>query len=101
MPIKKSSKKDVLRIERNTAINRAGKSKAKTAEKKAFDSINLGDEIKAQEDVKSAEKQLQTQATKKILQRKAASRRISRLVQEFKKKFGKTDPSKEKAATAA
>ena len=86
MPIIKSSIKDVRRIKRRTARNRA----AKTALRTAIKNVRTApDAEKAKSALRKAVKALDTACTRGIIHRNTASRNKSRLSAFVQKKFGK------------
>ncbi|MCU0315593.1 MAG: 30S ribosomal protein S20 [Fimbriimonadaceae bacterium] len=77
----KSSKKDVRRIEKKTATNKATKTALKTFIKKARVSTAKGaDEATTQESIRLACKALDKAAQKGVIHKNQAARRKSRLV---------------------
>lgn len=74
----KSSKKRILVTEKKRRVNVARKSATKTAVKKAVKAIAGGDKSLAMTELKNAESKL-AKAAKKVMPKKRASRKISRL----------------------
>lgn len=75
----KSAKKRVKVIAKKTANNKIRKSIVKTAEKRFLEAIEAGDKELALERFKIAEKAIDKAATKNILHKNAAARKVSRL----------------------
>lgn len=79
----KSAKKRIKVIDKKTARNRRVKDHVKTA-LKAFDTaLESGDFDAASEKLRVAEKKLMQAAAKGTLNKKAASRKVSRLAKRF------------------
>ena len=74
-----SAKKRVRQSERRTEINRDRRSSIRTSIKKVEETIASGDKGAAQAALKSAEPEIMRGATKGILHKNTASRKISRL----------------------
>jgi small subunit ribosomal protein S20 len=79
----KSAKKRTKTIAKKTANNRIRKSVIKTAEKRFFEAIEAGDKELALERFKQAEKAIDKAATKNILHKNAAARKVSRLAKQL------------------
>jgi small subunit ribosomal protein S20 len=75
----KSSKKRIVRNDRAAKVNRNRLSALRTAVKKVEVAIASGDATAAKAALKAARPQLQRNAAKKIVTKKAASRKVSRL----------------------
>jgi len=74
----KSSKKDILKIERNRQRNQSIKSRLKTLRSKAIVAVDT-DVANSGESVKAATKAFDVAASKGVLHKNAAARRKSRL----------------------
>ena len=74
-----SAKKRVRQSERRTEINRDRRSRIRTSIKKVEESIAGGDKTAAQAALKAAQPEIMRGATKGILHKNTASRKISRL----------------------
>ena len=74
-----SEKKRVRQSERRTEINRDRRSSIRTSIEKVEETIASGDKAAAQAALKSAEPEIMRGATKGILHKNTASRKISRL----------------------
>ena len=74
-----SAKKRVRQSERRTEINRDRRSSIRTSIKKVEETIASGDKGAAQAALKSAEPEIMRGASKGILHKNTASRKISRL----------------------
>jgi len=79
----KSAKKRVKTIAKKTANNKIKKSIVKTAEKKFLEAIEAGDKELAVERFKACEKAIDKAATKNILHKNAAARKVSRLAKKL------------------
>ncbi|MDR3208594.1 MAG: 30S ribosomal protein S20 [Rickettsiales bacterium] len=75
----KSSKKRILVTEKRRKVNIVRKNATRTEVKKAANAIASGDKAAAMEAVKKAESRLM-KAAKKVMPKKRASRKVSRLV---------------------
>jgi small subunit ribosomal protein S20 len=80
-----SARKAARKIARRTEINRARRSRVRTAVGKVEDAIAAGDRNKALEAMKEAEPQLMRAARKGQIHQNTASRKISRLVHQIAK----------------
>lgn len=90
MPNTKTAKKQLLINERNRERNQHYKSLMKTTMKKARTVIDAGeDRNEAQAAINKAVKVLHRTASRGIIKRQNASRRISRLMTSFNKQFAK------------
>ena len=74
-----SAKKRVRQSERRTAINRNRRSRIRTSIKNVEETIASGDKSAAQAALKDAQPDIMRGATKGIIHRNTASRKISRL----------------------
>ena len=75
----KSAEKRARQTERRTAVNTARRSRVRGSEKKVEEAIASGDKKAAQEALRLAQPEIQRGATKRIVTKNAASRRVSRL----------------------
>lgn len=80
----KSAIKRIRQTERRTLINRARESRIKTFMKKVELAIASGDKTAAQAAFKLAQPEIMRGATKGVLKRETASRKVSRLSQRVK-----------------
>ena len=80
-----SARKAARKIARRTAVNKARRSRARTAVGQVEDAIASGDRNKALEAMKQAEPQLMKAARQGQIHRNAASRKISRLSKQISK----------------
>jgi small subunit ribosomal protein S20 len=74
-----SAKKQVRKIERRTAINKARKSRIRTFIRKVEEAIVTGDKVLAQAALQAAEPEIMRGATKGVVHKNTASRKVSRL----------------------
>lgn len=74
-----SAKKQVRKIERRTAINKARKSRIRTFIRKVEEAIASGDQTAAKAAFLAAEPEIMRGATRGVLHKNTASRKISRL----------------------
>lgn len=77
----KSSKKDIRRIAKKTAVNKGVRTSLKTYVKRVRQAMDSGDSAKVQEALNTVYKQLDKAAQKGIIHRNQASRRKSRVAQ--------------------
>ncbi len=75
----KSARKAARQIARRTAINKARRSRVRTAVRKVEDAIKAGDRERALAAFKQAEPELMRAASKGVLHKNTASRKVSRL----------------------
>ena len=88
----KSAKKMIRKIEKRTAVNKNRRSIVKTAVKKAEIGLGVRENVtsipltleEAKKTVVEAERQLMRAAQKGAINKKAASRKVSRLAQKLK-----------------
>ena len=80
----KSSKKRILVTEKKNSVNNSRRSAVKTATKKALVAIESGDRVAATTAVRNAESKIM-KAVGKILPKKRASRKVSRLTKRMAK----------------
>jgi len=81
----KSAKKRISVIEKKTAQNRRVKEHIKAVLKNFDKALAAGDMETAQEKLRLAEKKLMKAASKNVMHKKAASRKVSRLNKKFNK----------------
>lgn len=79
-----SAKKAVRKIERRTAVNKARRSNMRTFLRKVEEAIASGDKEAATSALKAAEPIIQSAASKGIVHRNLASRKVSRLSHRIK-----------------
>lgn len=75
----KSAKKRIRQTETRTAVNRARVSRLRTFVKKVELALEAGDKAAAQEALRAAEPELMSGASKGVIHRNTASRKVSRL----------------------
>ncbi len=80
----KSSKKRILVTEKKNSVNNSRRSAVKTATKKALVAIESGDRATATTAVRNAESKIM-KAVGKILPKKRAARKVSRLTKRMAK----------------
>ena len=80
----KSAKAKVREINNKTEINKSVRNRYRTYIKKVELNIVKGDKSLAQQALKSAESEIMSAVSKKILHKNTASRKISRLVGQIK-----------------
>lgn len=74
-----SAKKATRKIERRTEVNKARRSRVRTFLRKVEEAIASGDKTAAEAALKAAQPELQRAATKGVVHRNTASRKVSRL----------------------
>ena len=79
-----SAKKAARKIERQTAVNKARRSRMRTFLRKVEEAIASGNQADAAEALKAAQPELQRAATKGVVHRNMASRKVSRLASRVK-----------------
>ena len=79
-----SAKKAARRIERQTAVNKARRSRMRTFLRKVEEAIAAGNKQEAAEALKAAQPELHRAATRGIVHRNLASRKVSRLASRVK-----------------
>ena len=79
-----SAKKAARKIARRTAINKTRRSRIRTFVRKVEEALAAGDKAAAAAAFKAAEPELMRAATKGVLHRNTASRKVSRLAQRVK-----------------
>ena len=75
----KSAKKRILTSQKKAAANKAVKTSVKTAIKKVHAAVESGDKAAAQAAVKAAEATIDKAASKGVLHKNNASRKVSKL----------------------
>jgi small subunit ribosomal protein S20 len=78
------AKKRIRRNERRAAINKSRVSRIRTFIRKVEEAIEGGDKTAAAEALKSAQPEIMRGATKGVLHKKTASRKVSRLAARVK-----------------
>ncbi|HET7681365.1 MAG TPA: 30S ribosomal protein S20 [Xanthobacteraceae bacterium] len=81
----KSAKKATRKIERRTIINKARRSRMRSAVRDVEEAIASGDATAAQAALKSAEPALMRAAQKGVMHKSTASRKVSRLTHQIAK----------------
>jgi len=79
-----SAKKATRKIARRTAVNKARRSRVRTYVRKVEEAIAAGDKTAAEAALKAAQPELQRAATKGVMHRNTASRKVSRLANRVK-----------------
>jgi small subunit ribosomal protein S20 len=79
-----SAKKATRKIVRRTKINSSRIGRVRTQVRKVDEAIAKGDKVAAMEAFKAAQPELMRAATKGVLHKKTASRKVSRLAQRVK-----------------
>ena len=79
-----SAKKATRKIARRTEVNKARRSRMRTFLRKVEEAIATGDQAAAAAALKAAQPELQRAASKGIVHRNTASRKISRLASRVK-----------------
>ena len=80
----KSAKKATRKIARRTEINKARRSRVRTFVRKVEEAIASGDKTAAEAALKAAHPEMQRAATKGVVHRNTASRKVSRLAARVK-----------------
>jgi small subunit ribosomal protein S20 len=80
-----SARKAARKIARRTEINKARRSRMRTAVRQVEEAIAAGDRSKALEAMKNAEPQLKRAAQQGQIHRNSASRKVSRLTKRIAK----------------
>jgi small subunit ribosomal protein S20 len=75
----KSAKKMVRKIARRTEVNKARRSRIRTFVRKVEEALATGDKKAASAALKAAEPEIMRGVSKGVLQKNAASRKVSRL----------------------
>ncbi len=84
MPNTASAKKAVRVIARRTEVNKARKSRVRTFLRKVEEAIASGNQDEAKEALKAAQPEIMRAAQKGAIEKKMASRKISRLSSRIK-----------------
>jgi small subunit ribosomal protein S20 len=79
-----SAKKAARKIERRTEVNRARRSRVRTFVRKVEEAIASGDQGAATQALEAAQPEIMRAASKGIIHKNAASRKVSRLAQRIK-----------------
>lgn len=79
-----SAKKAVRKIDRRTAVNKSRRSRVRGFVRKVEEAIASGDKSAAEAALKAAQPELMRGATKGVLHRNTASRKVSRLAKRVK-----------------
>ena len=79
-----SAKKATRKIARRTAVNKNRRSRVRTFVRKVEEAIAAGDKVAAEAALKAAQPELQRAATKGVMHRNTASRKVSRLANRVK-----------------
>ena len=80
----KSAKKAIRQIARRTEVNKSRRSRMKSSVRRVEEAIASGDQAAAREALKDAQPELMRSASKKLIHKNAASRKISRLASRVK-----------------
>jgi len=80
----KSAEKRARQTERRTAVNTARRSRVRGSVKKVEEAIKSGDKKVAAAALRDAQPEIQRGATKRIVTKNAAARRVSRLAARIK-----------------
>lgn len=75
----RSAKKMIRKIDRRTAVNRARRSRIRSFIRKVEEAIASGDKAAADTALKAAQPEIMRGATKGVLHKRQASRKMSRL----------------------
>lgn len=79
-----SAKKAMRKIARRTAVNKNRRSRVRTFVRKVEEALSAGDKAAAQTALAAAQPELMRAASRGVLHRNTASRKISRLAQRLK-----------------
>jgi len=79
-----SAKKAVRKIARRTAVNKARRSRVRTYIRKVEEALASGDKSAAETALREAQPELMRAASKGVLHKNTASRKVSRLAQRVK-----------------
>jgi len=79
-----SAKKAARKIARRAAINKNRRSRVRTYVRQVEEALAAGDKAAAETALKAAQPELMRAATKGVLHRNTASRKVSRLAQRLK-----------------
>lgn len=84
----RSAKKAIRKIERQTRVNRARRSRMRTYVRQVEEAIANGDKQAAAEAFKSAEPEIIRTAARGVIHKNTAARKVSRLSRQIKKMAG-------------
>jgi small subunit ribosomal protein S20 len=79
-----SAKKATRKIAKRTAVNKTRRSRVRTFVRKVEEALASNDKAAAEEAFKAAQPELMRAATKGVLHKNTASRKVSRLAQRVK-----------------
>ena len=79
-----SAKKATRKIARRTEVNKSRRSRVRGFIRKVEEAIASGDQVLAQAALKAAQPELMRAATKGVMHKNTASRKVSRLAQRLK-----------------
>lgn len=96
MPVHKSAKKRVRRNARAATVNKSRVSQMRTYIRKVEEAISAGDEAAAKAALKEAQPKIQKAATKGLVHKNTADRKVSRLAKRVKSIKGATTAAKTK-----
>ena len=80
----KSAEKRARQTDRRTAVNIARRSRVRSSIKKVEEAIKSGDKQSAMAALRAAQPEIQRGATKRVVAKNAAARRVSRLAARVK-----------------
>jgi small subunit ribosomal protein S20 len=80
-----SAKKAARKITARTAVNRDRRGRVRTFLRRVEEALDSGDQAAAQAALKAAEPELMRAASKGVVHKNAAARKVSRLTQRVKK----------------
>ena len=81
----KSAKKMIRKIERRTEVNKARRGRMRTFIRKVEEAIATGDATEARAAFLAAEPEIMRSASKGVMHKRSASRKVSRLAQRVKR----------------
>lgn len=84
----RSAKKAIRKIERQTRVNRARRSRMRTYVRLVEEAIEKGDKQAAAEAFKSAEPEIIRTAARGVIHKNTAARKVSRLSRQIQKMAG-------------
>ena len=79
-----SAKKATRKIDRRTAVNKNRRSRVRTFVRKVEEALAAGDKTAAEAALKAAQPELMRAATRGVMHKNTASRKVSRLAQRLK-----------------
>lgn len=79
-----SAKKATRKIEKRTAVNKTRRSRVRSYVRKVEEALAAGDKAAAEEAFKTAQPELMRAATKGVMHKNTASRKVSRLAHRVK-----------------